>query len=141
MTWPSPGAETGSAVPAEPMLFSKAVSAINGPCDPVLIPHGATSVDWEVELGVVIGRIARAVPEAQALSHVAGYCVLNDVSERDWQKNRGGQFVKGKSADTFAPLGPWLVTPDEVPDPQALRLTLRVDGELRQDGTTADSGS
>lgn len=131
-------AETGSELPSEPMLFSKAVSAITGPMDPVLIPRGAERVDWEVELAAVIGTEARYVPEAEAMAHVAGFCILNDVSERDWQKNRGGQFVKGKSADSFAPLGPWLVTADEVPDCQALRLTLTVDGESRQDGTTAD---
>ncbi|RYH09490.1 fumarylacetoacetate hydrolase family protein [Tropicimonas sp. IMCC6043] len=131
-------AETGSELPSEPMLFSKAVSAITGPMDPVLIPRGAERVDWEVELAAVIGTEARYVPEAEAMALVAGFCILNDVSERDWQKNRGGQFVKGKSADSFAPFGPWLVTADEVPDCQALRLTLTVDGESRQDGTTSD---
>lgn len=131
-------AEAGLDLPKEPVLFSKATTAISGPQDPVLIPRGGTKTDWEVELAVVIGTSASYVSEERALKHVAGYCILNDVSERDWQKTRGGQYVKGKSADTFAPLGPWMVTRDEVPDPQALRLTLTVDGEIRQDGTTTD---
>ena len=124
--------------PKEPIIFLKATSAIVGPDDPVEIPAGAEKVDWEVELGVVIGRTARGVSQADALSHVAGYCIVNDVSERAWQMERGGQWDKGKAADTFAPVGPWLVTRDEVPDPQGLALWLEVDGVRRQDGTTAD---
>jgi len=130
-------AESGMPVPSEPILFMKATSAICGPDDDVRIPEGSKKTDWEVELGVVIGREARGVSEAAALEHVAGYCVINDLSERAWQLERGGQWVKGKSADTFGPIGPWLVTRDEIPDPQALRLWLEVDGNLRQDGTTA----
>lgn len=130
--------ETQSTVPAEPMLFMKAVSALNGPYDDVAIPRTSAQTDWEVELGVVIGRPAKYVSEAQALNYVAGYCIMDDVSERDFQKNRSGQFTKGKSCDGFAPLGPWLVTADEVPDPQALALSTRVNGEVRQDGRTSD---
>ncbi len=130
--------ETGAELPGEPLLFMKATSAICGPDDPLEIPPGSSETDWEVELGVVIGRRAKRVSRADALAHVAGYCAVNDVSERHWQKQRGGQWVKGKSHDSFAPLGPWLVTRDEVPDPQALRLWLDVDGERRQDGSTRD---
>ena len=130
-------AESGMAVPAEPILFMKATSAICGPNDDIRIPPGSLKTDWEVELGVVIGKPAREVSEADAMAHVAGYCVVNDLSERAWQIERGGQWVKGKSADTFGPIGPWLVTRDEVPDPQALRLWLELDGRMRQDGTTA----
>jgi 2-keto-4-pentenoate hydratase/2-oxohepta-3-ene-1,7-dioic acid hydratase in catechol pathway len=130
-------AETGAEVPSEPIMFMKATTAICGPDDEVLIPRGSEKTDWEVELGVVIGTTARYVEEADALSHVAGYCVVNDVSERAFQTERGGQWVKGKSADTFGPTGPWLVTRDEVPDPQALKMWLDVDGERRQDGSTA----
>jgi 2-keto-4-pentenoate hydratase/2-oxohepta-3-ene-1,7-dioic acid hydratase in catechol pathway len=130
-------AELGNPVPEEPILFMKATSSICGPNDDVILPREATQVDWEVELGVVIGSEARYVSEAEALDHVAGYCVINDVSERHFQFHRGGQWVKGKSADTFGPVGPWLVTRDEVPDPQALRLWLEVDGARQQDGTTA----
>lgn len=130
--------EAGLAEPVEPIVFLKATSAVTGPNDPVDIPAAAQKVDWEVELGVVIGRVAKNVPEANALSCVAGYCVVNDVSERAWQMERGGQWDKGKSADTFAPVGPWLVTRDAVPDPQALALWLDVDGVRRQEGTTAD---
>ena len=130
--------ETGQELPKEPLLFMKATSAINGPFDDVVIPRGAEAMDHEAELGVVIGRTAKYVGEADALDHVAGYCIVNDVSERVFQRQRGGQMTKGKSCDTFAPLGPWLVTPDEVPDPQALPIRLDVDGDLRQDGTTAD---
>lgn len=129
-------AEAGMAVPSEPILFLKATTAISGPNDDVLIPRGSDKTDWEVELGVVIGTAARHVGEAEAMAHVAGYCVANDVSERAFQIERGGQWTKGKSADTFAPLGPWLVTRDEVPDPQDLRMWLDVDGHRRQDGTT-----
>ncbi|QBK30756.1 fumarylacetoacetate hydrolase family protein [Roseitalea porphyridii] len=130
-------AETGQAVPEEPIVFFKATSAICGPNDEVLIPRGSEKTDWEVELGVVIGREARYVSEAEAMDHVAGYCVINDVSERDFQIRRGGQWVKGKSADTFGPIGPWLVTRDEIADPQDLAMWLEVDGHRYQDGSTA----
>jgi len=128
--------EAGMPVPDEPVLFFKATSAITGPQDEVIIPRGAQKTDWEVELGVVIGTEARYVDEADALAHVAGYCVVNDISERAFQIERAGQWVKGKSADSFAPIGPWLVTADAVPDPQNLALWLEVDGERRQDGST-----
>jgi len=124
-------------VASEPVLFMKATSAICGPNDDIVIPRGASKVDWEVELGVVIGRAASYVSEAEALNHVAGYCVINDLSERAFQLEGTGQWVKGKSADTFGPLGPWLVTKDEVPDPQDLRLWLEVDGHRFQNGSTA----
>jgi 2-keto-4-pentenoate hydratase/2-oxohepta-3-ene-1,7-dioic acid hydratase in catechol pathway len=129
-------AESGLAVPPEPVLFMKATSAVCGPNDDVIIPKGSLKTDWEVELGVVIGREARYVDEAQAMSHVAGYCVINDVSERAFQIERSGQWVKGKSADTFGPTGPWLVTADEVPDPQNLQMWLEVDGHKYQNGST-----
>ena len=129
-------AETGAEIPKEPILFMKATSAITGPNDPVVIPRGAEKTDWEVELGVVIGTEARYVAVDAALSHVAGYCVVNDVSERAFQAERGGQWTKGKSADTFGPIGPWLVTSDEVADPQNLALWLSVDGVMRQNGST-----
>jgi ureidoglycolate lyase/2,4-diketo-3-deoxy-L-fuconate hydrolase len=129
-------AETAAAIPKEPILFMKATSAIVGPNDDVRIPRGSTQTDWEVELGVVIGETAKYVSEADALNYVAGYCVVHDVSEREFQKDRGGQWTKGKSCDTFGPLGPWLVTKDEVPDPQNLNLWLEVDGTRHQDGTT-----
>ncbi len=128
--------ESGMDLPKEPVVFMKATSAICGPNDDVIIPRGAEKTDWEVELGVVIGKRATYVGEAEALSHVAGYCVVNDVSERSYQIERGGQWVKGKSADTFAPMGPWLVTRDEIPDPQKLDLWLDVDGVRRQTGNT-----
>lgn len=128
--------ESGMAIPTEPVLFMKATSAIIGACDAVEIPPGATKVDWEVELGVVIGRTARYVSRERALDHVAGYCIVNDVSERAYQLERGGQWDKGKGCDTFGPLGPWLVTRDEVPDPQALDMWLEVDGRRYQDGNT-----
>jgi 2,4-diketo-3-deoxy-L-fuconate hydrolase len=130
-------AESGMAVPAEPVVFMKATSAICGPYDDVIIPRGSEKTDWEVELGVVIGREARYVAELEALSHVAGYCVVNDVSERALQLEGTGQWVKGKSADSFGPIGPWLVTTEEVPDPQALGLWLEVDGHRYQNGSTA----
>jgi len=130
--------ESGMAIPEEPILFTKAISSLSGPNDDILIPPGAKSVDWEAELGVVIGTQAWQVDEARALDHVAGYVTANDVSERDFQARRGGQWVKGKSAPSFCPLGPWLVTRDEVPDPQALRLHLEVNGQIRQDSTTGD---
>jgi 2-keto-4-pentenoate hydratase/2-oxohepta-3-ene-1,7-dioic acid hydratase in catechol pathway len=130
-------AETGAAIPKEPILFMKATSAIVGPNDDVRIPRGSSHTDWEVELGVIIGTKAKYVSEADALNYVAGYCVSHDLSERAYQKERGGQWTKGKSCDTFGPLGPWLVTTDEVPDPQKLKLWLDVDGARRQDGNTA----
>jgi 2,4-didehydro-3-deoxy-L-rhamnonate hydrolase len=131
-------AEVGSRLPAEPVLFIKATSALAGPSDPIVRPRGAAKLDYEVELAAVIGREARCVEVSAALRHVAAYAVMNDVSERAFQMERGGTTTKGKSADTFAPLGPWLVTADEVPDPQALGLWTRVNGELRQDGSTAN---
>jgi 2,4-didehydro-3-deoxy-L-rhamnonate hydrolase len=129
-------AESGMAVPVEPVIFMKATSAVCGPYDDVIIPRGSKKTDWEVELGVVIGKETRYVTEEEALSHVAGYCVVNDVSERAFQLEGTGQWVKGKSADTFGPIGPWLVTADEVPDPQALNLWLEVDGHKYQNGST-----
>lgn len=129
-------AESGMAVPPEPVLFMKATSAVCGPNDDVIIPKGSLKTDWEVELGIVIGREARYVDEADAMSHVAGYCVINDVSERAFQIERAGQWVKGKSADTFGPTGPWLVTADEVADPQNLQMWLKVDGHMYQNGST-----
>ena len=128
--------ETGSRVPREPIIFAKATSAICGPNDDVVIPRGSTKTDWEVELAVVIGKTAKYVTEDDALDFVAGYCVLNDVSERAYQLERKGQWSKGKSCDTFAPIGPWLVTKDEVGDPQQLNLWLEVDGHRYQDGST-----
>ncbi|MDF2366093.1 fumarylacetoacetate hydrolase family protein [Sneathiella sp.] len=130
-------AEAGQPVPSEPILFMKATSAVCGPNDDVEIPRSSQKTDWEVELAVVIGKRAKYVTEEEALDHVAGYCVANDVSEREFQSERGGQWTKGKSHDTFGPLGPWLVTRDEVPDPQVLNLWLDVDGVRQQDGTTA----
>jgi 2-keto-4-pentenoate hydratase/2-oxohepta-3-ene-1,7-dioic acid hydratase in catechol pathway len=129
-------AESGLAVPPEPVLFMKATSAVCGPNDDVIIPKGSLKTDWEVELGVVIGREARYVDEAQAMAHVAGYCVINDVSERAFQIERAGQWVKGKSADTFGPTGPWMVTADAVPDPHNLQMWLEVDGHRYQNGST-----
>jgi len=130
-------AESGMPVPAEPILFMKATSAICGPDDDVMVPKGSQKTDWEVELGVVIGKPAKNVSERDAASHVAGYCVVNDLSERAFQLEGTGQWVKGKSADTFGPIGPWLVTPDEVPNPASLNLWLDVDGRAYQRGTTA----
>jgi 2-keto-4-pentenoate hydratase/2-oxohepta-3-ene-1,7-dioic acid hydratase in catechol pathway len=130
-------AESGMAVPAEPVVFMKATSAICGPNDNVVIPRNSQKTDWEVELGVVIGKEARYVDEEDALSHVAGYCVVNDLSERAFQLEGTGQWVKGKSADTFGPIGPWLVTADEVPDPQNLNLWLDIDGRRYQNGSTS----
>ncbi|MBO6639346.1 MAG: fumarylacetoacetate hydrolase family protein [Roseitalea sp.] len=129
-------AETGMAIPEEPILFFKATSAVCGPNDTVLIPRGSKKTDWEVELGVVIGKSASYVPEAEAMDHVAGYCVINDISERAFQLERGGQWVKGKSADTFGPVGPWLVTRDEIEDPQDLAMWLDVDGRRFQNGSS-----
>ena len=129
-------AETGAAIPKEPIVFLKANGAINGPNDDVVIPKNSTKTDWEVELCIIIGSKATCVSEEQALDHVAGYAVGNDVSEREWQIERGGAWDKGKGCDTFGPVGPWLVTKDEVPDPQDLRLFCEVDGVMRQDGST-----
>jgi len=129
-------AETGATVPPEPIIFMKATSAIVGPDDRLVIPRGSEKTDWEVELGVVIGRTAKYVSEAQALDHVAGYCTVHDVSERAFQTERSGQWTKGKSCDTFGPIGPWLVTKDEVGDPQALPMWLKVNGKTMQDGST-----
>jgi ureidoglycolate lyase len=129
-------AESGMDVPPEPVLFMKATSAIVGPYDDVVIPKGSQKTDWEVELGVVIGDTARYVGEADAMNHVAGYCVVNDLSEREFQLERSGQWVKGKSCDTFAPIGPYLVTKDEVPDPQQLDMWLEVDDHRYQQGST-----
>lgn len=130
--------ESGMAVPAEPIIFFKSTTALTGPNDGLVIPAGSEKTDWEVELAVVIGKTARSVSESDAMAHVAGYVLHNDYSERAWQLERGGQWVKGKSADTFAPLGPWLATTDEIPDPHSLRLWLKVNGETKQDGTTAN---
>lgn len=130
-------AETGAAIPAEPVVFSKAPSCICGPDDDILLPRGSTRLDWEVELAVVIGKRCDYVEEADALAHVAGFTLCTDVSEREYQKERGGQWIKGKSAPTFGPLGPFIATADEVPDPQALPMFLDVNGERRQTGNTA----
>jgi ureidoglycolate lyase len=129
-------AETGAPIPKEPIIFMKATSAVVGPNDEVEIPRGAQKTDWEVELGVVIGKNAKYVPENHAMDYVAGYCVINDVSEREYQIERGGQWDKGKGCDTFGPTGPWLVTKDEVPDPQNLAMWLEVDGHRYQNGST-----
>jgi 2,4-didehydro-3-deoxy-L-rhamnonate hydrolase len=130
--------ETGAATPAEPIIFFKATSSLAGPNDDLIIPKGSQKTDWEVELAVVVGKRASYVEEAEALDYVAGYCLHNDYSERAFQLERGGQWVKGKSADTFAPLGPFLATKDEIPDVNNLRLWLTVNGQTMQDGTTAD---
>ncbi|CAG2150583.1 fumarylacetoacetate hydrolase family protein [Cupriavidus plantarum] len=130
-------AEAGMALPAEPIVFLKATTSLNGPDDPVMLPFGSEKSDWEVELGVVIGTTARNVSRESALDHVAGYCVVNDVSEREFQLERGGTWDKGKGCDTFCPVGPWLVTRDEVPDPQKLSMWLDVNGERMQKGSTA----
>lgn len=129
-------AEAGMAVPAEPVIFLKATSCIVGPNDDIVLPRGSQKTDWEVELGCVIGKPAKYVAEADALSHVAGYCVVHDVSERAYQLEGTGQWVKGKSADTFGPIGPWMVTADEIPDPQGLEMWLDVNGVRRQEGST-----
>jgi 2,4-didehydro-3-deoxy-L-rhamnonate hydrolase len=130
-------AETGAQIPTEPVIFMKATTAISGPNDDVEIPRGSTKTDWEVELGVVIGKRAKYVDEAEALDYVAGYCVVNDISERAFQKDRCGTWDKGKGCDTFAPIGPWLVTWDDIPDPQQLNLWLEVDGHRYQEGSTS----
>jgi 2,4-didehydro-3-deoxy-L-rhamnonate hydrolase len=129
-------AEAGMNLPREPVLFMKATTAIVGPYDDIVIPRGSEKTDWEVELGVVIGEVARSVTRAEALQHVAGYVIVNDVSEREFQLEQGGQWVKGKSCDSFGPIGPWLVTRDEVKDPQNLALWLDVNGARRQQGNT-----
>jgi 2-keto-4-pentenoate hydratase/2-oxohepta-3-ene-1,7-dioic acid hydratase in catechol pathway len=129
-------AEQDIEPPAEPVLFMKAVSALSGPDDPIIIPRGSTKTDWEIELGVVIGRHAKYVDEAEALEYVAGYCTINDLSEREFQLESTGQWVKGKSCDSFGPIGPWLVTRDEIPDPQNLPMWLEVNGHRFQDGNT-----
>jgi 2,4-diketo-3-deoxy-L-fuconate hydrolase len=129
-------AESGLPVPAEPVLFTKHTSTVVGCNDPIVLPQGSVKTDWEVELGVVIGRTARYVSEAEALGHVAGYCVVNDVSEREYQIERGGTWDKGKGCDTFGPIGPWLVTADEVADPQQLSMWLEVNGHRHQNGST-----
>ena len=129
--------ETGAAVRSDPMLFSKAITALSGPNDPIVLPRGSEKTDWEVELAVIIGSRAAYVDENEALDAIAGYAVINDVSERAFQKERGGQFIKGKSADSFGPLGPWLVTRDEIADPQTLALWCDLNGERRQDSNTS----
>ena len=129
-------AESGMEVPPEPVLFFKATSSIVGPDDTIEIPKGSEATDWEVELAIVIGKDGKYIEESNALQHVAGYCVVNDVSERDFQNKRSGQWVKGKSADTFGPMGPWMVTRDEITDPQKLEMFLDVNGESRQRGST-----
>ena len=130
--------EAGMEIPKEPVVFNKALTCIAGPNDDVELPEGSVASDWEVELGFVIGTLARKVPVAHALSHVAGYCLANDVSERDWQIKRNGQWFKGKSFDGFGPIGPWLVTSDELPDPQNIALELAVNGQVKQNSSTAD---
>ena len=130
--------ESGLEIPKEPVVFTKALTSIAGPDDTVELPEGSEAGDWEIELGFVIGKLARRVSKADALSHVAGYCLANDVSERDWQIKRNGQWGKGKSFDGFGPIGPWLVTSDELSNPQAIELELAVNGEIKQRSNTAD---
>jgi 2-keto-4-pentenoate hydratase/2-oxohepta-3-ene-1,7-dioic acid hydratase in catechol pathway len=129
-------AESGMPIPKEPIIFMKAITSLSGADDPIMLPKGSKKTDWEVELGVVIGSVARSVSEKEALAHVAGYCVVNDVSEREYQLERGPQWDKGKGCDSFGPVGPWLVTRDEVPNPQRLGLWLEVNGERVQSGST-----
>jgi ureidoglycolate lyase len=129
-------AETGAAIPKEPIIFLKSLNAFQGPNDDVKIPRGSKKTDWEVELGIIIGTTARYVPEKDSMNHVAGYCIVNDVSEREFQSERGGTWDKGKGCDTFGPTGPWLVTKDEIPDPQNLRMRTDVNGKRMQDGST-----
>ena len=128
--------EAGMLIPAEPILFMKATSCITGPNDPVIMPKGSVKTDWEAELGIVVGSVARSVPIDRAFDYVAGYCAVNDISEREFQLERGGQWDKGKGCDTFGPIGPWLVTRDEVPDPQNLQVSLDVNGRPMQRGNT-----
>lgn len=130
--------ESGQALPAEPIVFTKAITALNGPNDDVIMPPGSEHSDWEIELGIVIGSTARSVVQENALEYVAGYCLANDLSERHWQNHRNGQLYKGKSFDTFGPIGPWLVTADEIPDPQTLDMELRLNGEIKQSSNTSD---
>lgn len=130
--------ESGLPIPAEPIVFFKAITSLCGPNDDIVMPEGSQETDWEIELGIVIGTQARNVSTESALAHVAGYCLANDVSERAWQIKRNGQWSKGKSFDTFGPIGPWLVTTDEIPDPQVLNMALSVNGQMRQKSTTAD---
>ena len=129
-------AETGAAIPKEPIVFLKSLGAYCGPNDDVKMPRGSKKLDWEVELGIIIGTTARYVTQDDAMKHVAGYCVINDVSEREYQSERGGTWDKGKGADTFGPTGPWMVTKDEIADPQNLKMWLDVDGQRQQDGST-----
>ena len=129
-------AESGLAVPPEPVVFTKQMSCLSGPNDPIIVPRGSLKTDWEVELGVIIGRKAKYVAEKDAMKYVAGYCVINDISERAWQTERAGQWTKGKSADSFGPIGPWLVTRDEVKNPQKLHLWLELNGKMVQNGST-----
>ncbi|WP_397473276.1 fumarylacetoacetate hydrolase family protein [Pusillimonas sp.] len=130
--------EAGMDIPKEPVIFTKAITSLCGPNDDIVLPEGSQEGDWEIELGFIIGTTARKVSVEKALEHVAGYCLANDVSERNWQIKRGGQWSKGKSFDTFGPIGPWLVTTDEIPDPQTLEMELKVNGETKQKSTTAD---
>jgi len=130
--------ETGLSPPTEPVVFMKAVSAISGPHDDITLLRGSTKSDWEVELGIVIGKRAHYIPADQALDAIAGFCLINDLSEREWQIERGGNWSKGKSGDGYGPVGPWLVTPDEIPDPQTMDLWLERNGETMQSGSTAD---
>ncbi len=130
--------EAGMEIPAEPVVFNKALTSLSGPNDDIVMPDDSQALDWEIELGFVIGATARKVSEQDALNYVAGYVLANDVSERDWQAKRNGQWVKGKSFDTFGPIGPWLQTSDDLPDPQTLNIELKVNGEVRQQSSTAD---
>ena len=130
--------ESGMAIPAEPVVFNKAITSLAGPNDDFALPEGSVAGDWEVELAIIIGRTTQRISEKEALAHVAGYCLANDVSERDWQAKRNGQWVKGKSFDGFGPIGPWLVTTDEIPDPQSIPLELAINGQRRQHSSTAD---
>ena len=129
--------ETGNKIPEQPVLFGKATSAISGPNDDIILPKGSTKTDWEIELAIVIGKNAGYVNEDNAMEHVVGYCIANDVSEREFQIEQGGQWIKGKSADTFAPIGPWLVTKEDIPNPCNLKMQLSVDSVLRQNGSTS----
>jgi 2,4-diketo-3-deoxy-L-fuconate hydrolase len=130
--------ESGQALPFEPIVFTKAITSLSGPDDDIVLPPGSEQSDWEIELGVIIGSTARSVKQEDALQYVAGYCVANDLSERHWQNHRNGQLYKGKSFDTFGPIGPWLVTADEIPDPQTLDLELRLNGMVTQSSNTSD---
>ncbi|MYN06787.1 fumarylacetoacetate hydrolase family protein [Pseudoduganella aquatica] len=130
--------ESGQAIPAEPIVFNKAITSLSGPNDAIVMPPGSEHTDWEIEMGIVIGTTARSVAQNKALDHVAGYCLANDLSERHWQNHRNGQWCKGKSFDTFGPIGPWLVTADDIPDPQALDMELSVNGERKQASNTSD---